>query len=107
VNSINTRIHIFIEFTYIILTFHTKNNHTSLSRVFHGTFSCKHDVHQEILEPVPLVQDLGFATTAHLQVARTCSWVIYADKSGQLCRHLTTKDIMRVNELCGVTSEKN
>ncbi len=54
--SINTWICIFIEFIHICLTFHTKNNHVLLRRVFHGMFSHKHDVHQEILEPGPLIQ---------------------------------------------------
>jgi hypothetical protein len=39
-----------------------------------------------------LFKGMGFATTARLQVAHACSWVIYADKSGQQCRRPATDD---------------
>jgi hypothetical protein len=39
-----------------------------------------------------LFKGMGFATTAHLELACASSGVIYADKSGQLCRHPTTED---------------
>jgi hypothetical protein len=53
-----------------------------------------------------LFKGMGFATTACLQVAHACSSVVHADKSGQQCCHPTTEDVMRVNELCSVTSGK-
>ncbi len=39
-----------------------------------------------------LFKGMGFATTAHFQVAHACSWVIYADKSGQQCCCPATED---------------
>ncbi len=39
-----------------------------------------------------LFKGMGFATTARLQVAHACSWVIYADKSGQPCHRPATED---------------
>jgi hypothetical protein len=81
VNSINTWICIFIEFIFIFLTFHTKNNHTLLSRVFHRTFSHKHDVHQEFLEPGHLVQ--GYEVCYHC-TSSSCSCL----QLSHLCRKI-------------------
>jgi hypothetical protein len=85
-----------------------KINHTLLNRVFHRTFSSKYDVHQEIfgtrascsrvwgLLPLHIFKLLVLAAESLMQIYQVNCVVI-----------LQQKIIMRVNELCSVTSGKN
>ena len=107
-NSIDIWICIFIEFIYIIfLTFHTKNNHTLLSRVFHGMFSQTWCTSRNFgtrascsrvwgLLPLHVFKLLMLAAESFMQINQVNRVIV-----------LRQKISMRVNELCGMTSEKH
>ncbi len=105
-SSINTWICIFIEFINIFLTFHTKNNHTLLSRVFHGMFSQTWCTSRNFgtrascsrvwgLLPLHAFKLLMLISESFVQINQVDSVFVPWQKIS-----------MRVDKLCGITSGK-